>query len=161
MFACVARCARSCFVVLTFIATGALSGCSQPTTECEGRGNAFTGVVAATAGSLPEQRAYAAVSCDSQEIGSRISALRLAEADAKALQDGLHDLTTRALDEVTTGEIASSRLPLSPAHEQMFATAAAAESARVNACARGQQTHGHLSIRSNRPRNRPARSVRR
>lgn len=132
MVACVERCARSSLVVLVAlgsIAASALSGCSQPSAECEGRGDASTGLMAGTAGSPPKQRAYAAVSCDSQEIGSRISALRLAEADAKALQDGLHDLTTRALDEVTAGDIKSSRLPLSAAHEQMFATAAAAERA--------------------------------
>lgn len=131
MVACVERSARSCFVVPIVGALLGLtmSGCSQQATTCEGRSNTLTGIESKAAGSEPERRAFAAVSCDSQEIGSRISALRLAEADSKTLQDGLRNLTGRALEELRTGTITSSRLPLSAAHEQMFATAAAAERA--------------------------------
>jgi hypothetical protein len=128
--ACLERCTRSRALALGslgFIALAALTGCSKPATECLDRSSALSRAMAANAGSQAQQRAYAAVDCDSEDIAARISSLQV--ADAATLQEELRVVTHDAFDAVRSAQIESSRLPLSSAHQQMYAKAAAAERA--------------------------------
>jgi hypothetical protein len=130
MLARLAHYARS--IALGTVGIAALTGCAKPVAECEGRGgpSAVTALTASmTTASRAQHRASAAISCDNDEISGRISALAISQQDATTLQNALQSFAKLAVEDVTSTEVSSSRLPLSAAHQQMYATAASAERA--------------------------------
>jgi hypothetical protein len=108
-----------------------LSGCAQQTNEiCEGRG----GVIEPAANSEQwdseaQRRAAIAIECDAQEILNRLSAVTIPQSEFTVLHDRGQELARLARDAVRAGAVKSSRLPLSPAHQQMYEIAAEAERA--------------------------------
>jgi hypothetical protein len=106
-----------------------LTGCVGSTAQrCDGRGGpSLTNATDATWSSEAQRRAATAISCDEYEIMGRISAQGLPDTQVETLQDRVRTLAATALDAVRAAPIESSRLPLSPVHEQMYEVAAEAE----------------------------------
>lgn len=77
--------------------------------------------------SLAQRRAAAAIECDTVDIGARIAALQLSSAKSVALQEQLRYRAREAIRLLGLGEPDTSRLPLSFAHQEMYAVAAEAE----------------------------------
>ena len=103
--------------IFTALNLALLAGCAQPI-DCDPDTNYEWD-------SLTRQRAALAIECDAHEIKERISTV--APDAAAALHGRTDELTKLALDAVRADGIESSRLPLSPAHQQMYAVAAEAE----------------------------------
>jgi hypothetical protein len=122
---------RSALPILGLLNLLALCGCLGATEQrCDGRGGPPVADPSAAAGtSDAQQRAAAAIDCDAYEITGRIAALAPTRDEISSLQDRTRVQAQRALDAVESGAVESSRLPLSAAHREMYAAAAAAERA--------------------------------
>jgi hypothetical protein len=122
---------RSVLPVVGLLNLLALSGCLGANEQrCDGRGGPPVGDSSAAAGTTDaQQRAAAAVDCDAYEITGRIAALAPTRDKISSLQDRTRLDAQRALAAVRSRAVESSRLPLSSAHRDMYAAAAAAERA--------------------------------
>jgi hypothetical protein len=79
--------------------------------------------------SIAQRRASQAVQCDAQQIEGRISAMFLSPAATSALQQRARTAAGTATSAAQSEVVLSSRLPLSPAHSEMYQIAAEAERA--------------------------------
>jgi len=113
--------------LLNLLALGGCLGAGEQ--RCDGRGGPPTDSGTAAWSSHAQQRAGAAIDCDAYEITGRIAAYGPTQAEINSLQDRTRVGAQGALDAIRSGAVESSRLPLSSAHQEMFAAAAAAERA--------------------------------
>lgn len=77
--------------------------------------------------SLAQQRAAAAIDCDAYEIMYRVWSANLSNEQTSAQYNHVLQLRAQAIESLRAGPLESSRLPLSDAHRDMYAVAAAAE----------------------------------
>jgi hypothetical protein len=112
--------------ILAPLSLALLAGCEQLRESCDGRGPPIEATIE---GSDAQQRAAWAIDCDAHEIMNRVSSVPAASTDVTALHNRTRELANRALEVVHAGNIESSRLPLSTAHQQMYEVAAEAERA--------------------------------
>jgi hypothetical protein len=121
--------ARSLFratCILAPLSLALLAGCEQLPEGCAGLAESSA---SANYSSKAQQRAALAIDCDAQLIINHVSSVAVAEADRISLHDRTRELANAAREAVRVGSVESSRLPLSSAHQQMYAVAAEAEDA--------------------------------
>ena len=97
---------------------------------CDGRkavALANAKVESESADAVAQSRAVLAIQCDAYEIMARVGTVGAAIEQVRESRDRTRDLAARAVDAVKTQPVASSRLPLSTSHQQMYAVAAEAE----------------------------------